>query len=459
MQYLQAVQFRLYFFFLYFYYKQRDISIFDLYDKFENSILKKYKKTTKWKKFCDAHKILQQEEKKDETTKEREISLRQDDILTKFTINGDFNLEEILIEKKKCLFELDIESCSFYKFPLNFCYFNNLHILKMKFLAIDSLPDSFENLINLTELTIKLCCFKEFPNCLFKLVKLQNLTFNAFENTLVLLKDDLNKCFDENWKIFQKFGLNKQKFMSIVKNHQEENFIKKELFEFIPCLSEISFQLASMMNISKNLTFLELSYQNFAIIDDTIAILYNLRVLLLKSNENLQEITPKICRLPLISLKIENCPLLKTPPMEIVKNGMEEIMNYMKRLLESSVECKRTKLMVVGLGGAGKTSLINRFLKIDEKNDKPKITDGILIKNWSINSIEYSIWDFAGQTVYYNTHQFFISNRAVYLLLWNVRLGYQHAGLDFWLNSIKCHAPKAPVFVIGSHIDEVQHIL
>jgi len=52
--------------------------------------------------------------------------------------------------------------------------------------------------------------------------------------------------------------------------------------------------------------------------------------------------------------------------------------------------------------------------------------------------------------------QFFLSNRAVYLLLWNIRLGYEHAGLDFWLSSIACHAPKAPVLIVGSHKDQVE---
>ncbi len=51
--------------------------------------------------------------------------------------------------------------------------------------------------------------------------------------------------------------------------------------------------------------------------------------------------------------------------------------------------------------------------------------------------------------------QFFLSDRAVYLLLWNVRLGYEHAGLDFWFNSISVHAPKAPIFVVGTHLDQV----
>lgn len=40
--------------------------------------------------------------------------------------------------------------------------------------------------------------------------------------------------------------------------------------------------------------------------------------------------------------------------------------------------------------------------------------------------------------------------------MWNVRLGHEHAGLDFWLSSIACHAPKAPILVIGTHIDQVE---
>lgn len=65
------------------------------------------------------------------------------------------------------------------------------------------------------------------------------------------------------------------------------------------------------------------------------------------------------------------------------------------------------------------------------------------------------MFDFAGQTVYYNTHQFFLTNRSIYVLVWNVRLGAEHSGLDFWLNSIDCHAPLCPIFIVGTHIDQV----
>ena len=37
------------------------------------------------------------------------------------------------------------------------------------------------------------------------------------------------------------------------------------------------------------------------------------------------------------------------------------------------------------------------------------ITDGIDISTWTVRqsntTLQYSVWDFAGQTVYYNTHQ------------------------------------------------------
>jgi GTPase SAR1 family protein len=120
--------------------------------------------------------------------------------------------------------------------------------------------------------------------------------------------------------------------------------------------------------------------------------------------------------------------------------------------------------MFVGLGDAGKTSLFNALGRFDNHNYSsdgfiPKVTDGIQIKKWELlnnnDKLTFSMWDFAGQSVYYNTHQFFLTSRAVYLLVWNVRLGSEYANLDFWLASISVHAPGSPIFVVGTHIDQV----
>ena len=57
----------------------------------------------------------------------------------------------------------------------------------------------------------------------------------------------------------------------------------------------------------------------------------------------------------LLGLDISGCPSLKTPPKEIRAKGFNAVYAYLKRLQTGSVVCKRTKLMLVGLGGAGKT--------------------------------------------------------------------------------------------------------
>ena len=54
-------------------------------------------------------------------------------------------------------------------------------------------------------------------------------------------------------------------------------------------------------------------------------------------------------------LDLDDCPLLKTPPREIREKGFHSTFAYLQRLLSGAVLSKRTKLMLVGLGGAGKT--------------------------------------------------------------------------------------------------------
>lgn len=54
-------------------------------------------------------------------------------------------------------------------------------------------------------------------------------------------------------------------------------------------------------------------------------------------------------------------------------------------------------------------ALLSRYGRIQEYESERELTDGIDIDTWTVETdegrIEYSIWDFAGQTLYYNTHQ------------------------------------------------------
>ncbi|XP_021339283.1 uncharacterized protein LOC110440494 isoform X2 [Mizuhopecten yessoensis] len=210
---------------------------------------------------------------------------------------------------------------------------------------------------------------------------------------------------------------------------------------------------------------LELSFHGLKQVPDEIKNLKALTSLDVSNNPYLESISSSVGELPMKEINLKYCPTLKTPPKEVVARGFNAVFGYLKRLLSGSVQCRRTKLMMVGLGGAGKTSLVRSLTAsraVYNQDYGEQITDGISITDWTVDtknkdeSLTFNVWDFAGQTVYYNTHQFFLSNRAVYLLLWNIRLGFEHAGLDFWLNSVVCHAPKAPIIIVGTHCDKVE---
>jgi hypothetical protein len=43
----------------------------------------------------------------------------------------------------------------------------------------------------------------------------------------------------------------------------------------------------------------------------------------------------------------------------------------------------------------------------------------------------------------------------MFLVVFNMKLGAENTRVEYWLNSIKARAPKAPVFVVGTYLDEV----
>lgn len=116
----------------------------------------------------------------------------------------------------------------------------------------------------------------------------------------------------------------------------------------------ILLNLAPLTNL-KELILTHLAFTTIP--EEAIASLTNLTSLNLSDNPYLTSLPGVISKLPLKDLSLRSTHSLKTPPPEIKNRGFQAIMGYLKRLLTGSVECKRTKLMMVGLGGAGKTRL------------------------------------------------------------------------------------------------------
>lgn len=70
-------------------------------------------------------------------------------------------------------------------------------------------------------------------------------------------------------------------------------------------------------------------------------------------------------------------------------------------------------------------------------------------------SVTLSTWDFGGQAIYYSTHQFFLSDQAVFLVCWDLRFDEDASQVGFWLQSIQSRSKGASAIIVGTHADEI----
>ena len=165
----------------------------------------------------------------------------------------------------------------------------------------------------------------------------------------------------------------------------------------------------------------------------------------------------------------------ETPPVEIVKQGNQAIADYYAALESKPTTTTDTKtqsttvvdskpqplneskLILIGDGGAGKTSLMKRLLR-QEFNPQESQTHGININTLELahqnQDIKLHCWDFGGQQIMHATHQFFLSKRSLYLLVFDSRRETQP---DYWLKHIQTFGNNAPVIIAINKIDENSH--
>ena len=346
----------------------------------------------------------------------------------------------------KSLNQLHIKDNSVNILPNSFQALKSLKVLTLQALRLKESPPSIELPKKLTNLEVNSLAVNKFPFDLSKCAKsLTVLIFTAVEwivleqneaSTVLIGMLQLTKTFKhiltENQikRLFHQFNDKKTGYLD------QEGVTKLNAFVFkkFPRLGD-DIEAKDLKNISgipdsifslANLTYLDLSFQAIRFVPSEITNLKNLEALVLNNCILLENISSNISDIKSLNkIELRNCFSLKTPPPEICARGSVAILAYLKRLSTGSVQYKRTKLMLVGLGEAGKTSLVNSLMNKAQTHSRPDITDGIDIKNWVVDlpdntSLTYSIWDFAGQSVYYNSHQFFLTSRAVYLLVWFV---------------------------------------
>jgi small GTP-binding protein len=207
---------------------------------------------------------------------------------------------------------------------------------------------------------------------------------------------------------------------------------------------------------------LDLSGNQLTALPPEITKLTNLTRLYLTGNQ-LTALPPEIVELGLeikwerelwfSGVTLEGNPL-ETPPIEIVKKGREAVIDYFKSLEGEKRALNEVKVLLVGDGGAGKTSLVKQLLG-EEFDEKESQTHGINIRKWKVeegeNEINVNFWDFGGQEIMHATHQFFLSKRSLYILVLD---GRKEEKTEYWLKHIESFGGDSPVVVVLNKMDE-----
>jgi internalin A len=136
------------------------------------------------------------------------------------------------------------------------------------------------------------------------------------------------------------------------------------------------------------------------------------------------------------------------PPAEILDY-------YFRTHLGPRRPLNELKVILVGQGSVGKTSLVKRIV-YGTFNAQEEKTEGIYInKDWRVTGqdehagrVQVNFWDFGGQEIMHATHQFFLTKRTVYVLVLDARKGENESNIHYWLKIIRSYGGESPVLVV-----------
>ncbi len=148
-------------------------------------------------------------------------------------------------------------------------------------------------------------------------------------------------------------------------------------------------------------------------------------------------------------------------PDELKEQGAAKVNAYLNNLVENKVKqpLNRVRAIFIGYGEAGKTSLIRALHNEKVIKGKEAMTPGIEIRDWDIpdSEIKAHFWDFGGQVMAHATHQFFLRERCLYVLVLNARSEINSTEqAEYWLEHVKSFAKSAPVMLVGNKADETE---
>ncbi|KAH3760195.1 leucinerich repeat kinase [Pelomyxa schiedti] len=225
------------------------------------------------------------------------------------------------------------------------------------------------------------------------------------------------------------------------------------------------------------LNSLDLSYNHIPVIPDSILKLVSLTSLNLQNNV-ITQLPLEFGSLPSITMlnfshnELERLPytlvtLFRNPKVEIiflnnryvipetVLHDTDALCRYLEeQATNSTVRWTTIKLVLVGKENVGKTTILRR---LQGKRHDGYSTDGVEVSNLVLQDISFSAFDFGGQSIFFETHQFFLTGRSLYMVIFNCTTEDYRNSIEHWLQQIaNCRGLlKPPILLVGTHADKL----
>jgi len=355
------------------------------------------------------------------------------------------------------------------------------------------LPPEIGQLVNLKELDLSYNQLNDLPVEIFRLVNLVNLNLNnnrlnALPETIRQLSDLMTFYVSNNLltAIPPEIGqLKKLTNLDLTYNHLQGQLTSA--IGHLPKLTNLFLKgngltaLHPAIGTLTDLTTLYLSENQLITLPAEIGQLKELTTLDLENNQ-LAALPSEICQLTklteinlkgnqLTALPEEIDRLTKLKRLDIRNNKLKILLEILEKTEQPAViinyylqhqvgrkkPLNEVKLLLLGEGNVGKTSLVRRLVE-DRFDDRENKTEGIDIKPWQITvngqQIRLNVWDFGGQEIMHATHQFFLTKRSLYLLVLDARSGEQENRVEYWLKIIQSFAGGSPVIIVVNKIDQ-----
>ncbi|MEH2260863.1 leucine-rich repeat domain-containing protein [Nostoc sp.] len=328
----------------------------------------------------------------------------------------------------------------------------NLQFLNLSDNQLSSLPAEIVQLTNLQTLNLDLNELSSLPPEIGQLTNLRKLKLN--QNKLSSLPPEIGQL---------------TKLQTLDLDSNQLSTLPKEIGQLTK-LQELKLSNSRLETLPvetwklTNLTVLDLRDGQIKMLPDRIEQLFELSNLNLRNN--LLDTLPKqiwqLTKLKRLDLRGNKLPI----PPEILgaadlwrnPGDPSTILNYFFQLQkEQKKPLNEAKMLLVGQGSVGKTSVVKRLIDNCYNPHEGK-TEGINITNWQISVndqlIRLNVWDFGGQEIMHATHQFFLTKRSLYLLVLDSRLDELQNKLEYWLKIIHSFSNDSPILIVGNKIDQ-----